>query len=325
MADEQKARLSRILQTIVPIAGVTVALLSFFLGYVSRKKQLTSVYLGAEKLVSVSNAVAPDVSVQYHGEKVYSLSKMNFVIRNSGAAAIKGGDATAGRGDVVEPVQLEFPTEVKILSTSVERTLPSEFSFTTKPSGNYVDLGFPLLNPGDEAYFAVYIYNSEPRTPRLRGRIVDVQLSQTAEVRDAQGRALPFISNPSTRTGVFWTLLVVNAIIAVALFGFWIYLTKEYIVFRTWMGRYKERTRAAIEELTDKNSYEYKYLKEGLDKGNNMLMNAESKAILKEKGIPEPPWTEVNAVGEAASWTLALLGLTASFVFTCLYLYTAPR
>lgn len=129
MAADNKVTITRILQIVVPIASVTIALVSLFLGLASRRKELDCVYLGSDKLVSLSANVAPALVVQYQGQSVSSLSKMNFVIRNSGAAAIKGTD-------IVEPLELAFPGGARILSATMERTSPSDFSFVTTLSQN---------------------------------------------------------------------------------------------------------------------------------------------------------------------------------------------
>jgi len=126
MPDEGKITASRVLQVVVPIASVMIALASLFIGLSSRRKELTCVFLGTEKLVSVSNNFAPDLSVQYRGQPVASLTKMNYVLRNSGAVAVRGTD-------VVEPLELGYPGATKILNANVDKTHPSDFSFTFCP------------------------------------------------------------------------------------------------------------------------------------------------------------------------------------------------
>jgi len=306
---------------VVPIASVMIALASLFIGLSARRKELTCVFLGTEKLVSVSNSIAPDLSVQYRGHAVTSMTKMIYVLRNAGAVAVKGSD-------VVEPIELDYPVGTKILNANVDKTLPSDFSITiAQKSPDSVSLNFALLNPGDEVYFGVYIYDSEPKSPALRGRIVDVQLLQTSDVRDSQGRALPFILNAATRAVIFWTLLLVNAAFGAIVFGFWVYAVKFTIVAGNWRHRWKEPFAAAIDELKETDKFEYDWLKNRIDEFGkaNISLNPNAKKLLQQKGIPEPPLIGFGTVSEGLGYTVLLWGLTTFFTFTCLYIYTAPR
>jgi len=320
MADEKNITVSRLLQIVVPVASVAIALASLFLGLSARRKELSCVYLGSERLVSVSYSMAPDLSVRYHGEPVTSLTKMSYVIRNVGAVAVKGTD-------VVEPLELDYPDGTRILNAGVDRTLPSEFSFSAAQKGDSVSLGFALLNPGDEAYVAVYVYNSEPKYPKLRGRIVDVHLSQASDVRDSQGRPLPFVSNSSTRAIAFWTLLGVNAVIGIGLFGLWLYAVWETATASSWRRRWKAAYATAIEELKEADKYAHERLTKSMDKAgfNSQYLGKNAQNLLRQKGIPEPPTSGFDTLSEALGLTILLVGLSASFLFTCLYIYTGPR
>jgi hypothetical protein len=320
MANEQNVTLSRLLQIVVPVASVAIALTSLFLGLSARRKELSCIYLGSERLVSVSYSMAPDLSVRYHGEPVTSLTKMSYVIRNAGAVAIKGTD-------IVEPLELDYPDGTKILNAGVDSTIPPEFSFSAMPKDNSVSLGFALLNPGDEAYVAVYVYNSDPRYPKLRGRIVDVHLSQASDVRDSQGRALPFISNSSTRKITFWTLLGVNGVIGMGLFGLWLYAAWETAAASRWRRRWKAAYAMAIEELKEADKPAHERLTKSMDKAgfNSQYLGKGAQNLLRQKGIPEPPTSGFDTATEALGITILLVGLSASFLFTCLYIYTGPR
>ncbi len=320
MSDEHKFTATRVLQIIVPIASVTIALASLFIGLSARRKELTCIYTGSEKLVSVSNNFAPDLTIRYHGEPVASLTKMSYVIRNVGAVAVKGTD-------VVEALQLEYPDGTKILSVGVDKTLPSEFSFSAAQSGHLVLLGFSLLNPGDEAHLGVYVYNSEPKYPRFRGRVVDVNLSQASDAQDARARPLQFISNSSTRATLFWLLIAINAALAVLSAGIWTYAFGLTVIASNWRRRWKARFLNAVEELKSTDSSEYHYISQRVHKlGMGYLsLNESTKKHLKQKGIPEPPTSGFDTATEALGYTVLFLGLATCSLFTVLYIYTAPR
>ena len=321
MADEKKSSIARVLQIGVPLVSVVIALTSLFLGLSARRKELACVYLGTERLVSVSTNLAPDdLSIKYHGAPVTSLTKMNYVVRNAGATAIKGTD-------VVDPLELEYPDGTAILRAGVDKTLPSQFSFEAVQKGNNVLLNFSLLNPGDEVYFAVYVYNSEPRSPVLKGRIVDVHLSQASDVRETQGRPLPFISNSHSRTIVLWALIIVNSAAALAILGMWVYAVWLTAAASRWRRHWKGAFLAAVEELKISDSFEHKWVTNRADQlgWGYVSLKGSTKKHLKDKGVPEPPISGFDTVTEGLGFSVLLLGLCASFLFTVLYIYTAPR
>lgn len=321
MSNEQKITASRIVQLVVPVASVIVALASLFIGLSARRKELTCVFLGTERLVSVSNNFATDLSVQYRGQPVTSLTKMNYVLRNAGAVAIRGTD-------IVEPLELDYPVGTKLLDARVDKTLPSDFSFTTALKGsNAISLTFPLLNQGDEVYFSVYVYNSEPESPTLRGRVVDVRLLLASDAKSSQGRVLPFVSNTATKTAIFWILLLINALFGAATLGLWVYALKETIVAGNWRHQWKEAYTAAIEGLKEVDKVQYDYLRQRINAAgkNSLYFNDNAKKLLKEKGIPVPPTSGFDSITDGLGGTILLWGFTAFFTFTCLYIYTAPR
>ncbi len=195
MAETERFALARVLQVLVPIAEVAIALVGLLLTLAARRKELACVYLGSDKLVSLEGGPHPGIIVQFQEQGVTSLVKMKFVLRNVGSTAIKGED-------VKEPIELYFPKEVKVLNSLVERTAPAEFKFQapSDPGRGVVTCEFFLLNSGDEAYFSVYTYNSEPKRPEVRGRIVDVKRIQSLDESQSQSiNPFPFTSNVGVR------------------------------------------------------------------------------------------------------------------------------
>jgi hypothetical protein len=123
MDQASKLGVGRIIQVAVPIVSVTIAAIALLTTVAARKKELTVTYLGSDKLVSVdAGGLQPGLRVEYEGQPVSSLLKMNFVLRNTGATAIKGED-------IKEPLALAFSKEISLLNAVLERTNPSEFTF----------------------------------------------------------------------------------------------------------------------------------------------------------------------------------------------------
>lgn len=172
----------------------------------------------------------------------------------------------------------------------------------------------------------MYTFDAEPKYPRLRGRIVDVRMTQTSDPRDSHGRPLPFIANSGMRKVVFWTLLIVNGFIGVGLFVIWVAMCWDTASARHWRKRWEAPFVAAVEELKDTNKLEYDWIKKKMTEGRvPSFLNPSTKEVLQKKGIPEPSSPSFDTVGEGLAATLIFLGMTAVFTFTCLYIYTAPR
>lgn len=106
---------------IVPVLALLVTAIGLYLSVQARKKEISCEYIGSSRLVSITAGGIPsDVKMEYHGQPVQSLSKLGFVLRNTGSAAIK-------RDDVLEPIKLVFPPTVRILNSTVDGTSPQQF------------------------------------------------------------------------------------------------------------------------------------------------------------------------------------------------------
>lgn len=235
MADSERNWIVRILQVVVPIVGAAVAVIGLILSLSARKKELTCVYLGSEKLVSLdAGGLFPDLKVAYQNQAVRSLVKMRFVIRNTASSAIKGED-------VREPLTLHFPAATQLLNASVDRTSPTEFTFqvSPKPSDGTVLCTFPLLNSGDEAYFSVYAYNSEPVAPQVTGRIVDVREVQSLDDSRSRPRnPFPFTNSIGFHHVLYWTLVILNSGCSVLFAGLCLFGMWEFYRFKRWEAKW---------------------------------------------------------------------------------------
>ncbi|HWQ91773.1 MAG TPA: hypothetical protein VN673_08880 [Clostridia bacterium] len=334
-SEPAKSKLSRILQ-FIPVLAVVVTLTGILITIASRKKELTCEYTGSTRLVAVSSSGLPaDVRMDYHGEPVNSLTRLSFVIKNSGAAAIK-------QEDVRDSVKLVFPANVRVLNAAIDSTAPQWFEFQPKalPDSRTVEFGFPLLNSGDEASISVYIINSEAATPDFRGRIVDVPrfvfVSRTSDDTAAAGQLL--ISSHAVRLIIHWLLILVQGFIATVFASLAVMAVVTYIKFlpwrRKWGAKYGEIVTKLEAEYRQRNAKRVSNFDDRFAEGaehDALMANWRSvppnklRQKLREANIPKHP----DPMLESFFGTLAALigfgGLAALFGFTAYLAHIALR
>jgi hypothetical protein len=328
-----------------------VAIVALLLALAARKKELTCTYLGASKLVSIDpGGVHPDVRMEFRGVTITSLYKLSFRLKNTGAAAIK-------RADVSDPITLRFSSGTKLLNTTVERTIPSRFPVSASLDGTSVLIDFPLLNSGDEADLAVYIYNSAPSEPSFEGRIVDVKQFLISDTQGDNSARLAVLHNTAVREVLYWFLvLLYSGLSIVALAGAFAVPT-DYVrgIFwnKNWKAKYDAersawRAKEVQEEEAAWNDWKAKLNagivvlhKEG-DEGSNaqvkMLPSPRSADIrvylakddpfiklLKEKGIPQNPFPFAETLWGTIGATFVLLAVSAIFAMTAYLSHVALR
>lgn len=315
MADSEKSKLIRILQVLGPIVGTAVAVIGLLVGFASRKKELVCAYLGADKLVSLdAGGISAAVKVEYENQTVTSLVKMRFVIRNAGSSAIKGED-------VLEPITLYFPQSVKLLNSSVDRTLPARFNFevVSNTADNTVSIKFPLLNSGDEAYFSVFTYDSTPVSPEVRGRIVDVrEIENVDDSQHQQANPFPFTSSIGVRRVLYWAVLSFNALCAILIVGVAVYGIATFARLQFWWSRWREtfdETRRAVAE-------KYKGTTSPPPIG---ALDYMAKQELRKQGIPSEPSSPYEDWMDLLGGTLVLSVLATIFFVTTLFMFHSPR
>lgn len=336
VADKDRFSFARILQLFVPIAGVSIALISFIFALSSRKKELTLAYLGSENVVSPeAGGVHADIKIDFQGQNIRSLVKMRFAVRNTGGGAIKAED-------VKEPIQLLFPKDVKLLSTFLEKTAPSEFDFRPRlmSEQNTILCDFPLLNSGDEAYFSSYLYDSQPKKPQLKGRIVDVRIIHYVDESQAQALdPFPFLSSRTPRKVLYWVMLFLNSALALLFLGLIIGPSvgfgKQLLWSRKWMPSLLEVISEVKKEPTlnlkdlgpeAKALYESQMIRWGtmfLDMPTERRVAALNKAA--EKQIPPRPDSLFSTWKEFLQGMLVFFGFFALFAVTSVFIYNSPR
>lgn len=340
MSEKEKPTIARALQLLIPVAGVSVAVASLLLSTAARKKELTCVLLNSTRLVSENlGGISPDMRVEFRGQPIYSLSKMTFALRNTGAAAVRSQD-------VSEPVRLQFPAGTRLLSAAAERTLPTKFSFLARavPETGQVQLDFPLLNSGDEAVFSVYLLNSDPERPALEGRVVDVpQLIYTdSGATSATRSSWPHWSH-ATRTVVRWILIVLYSLLSLAAAGVWVYETVTKIRHGIWAPKWEKAYRELREELSKRESEELRKKWEQVYAEAGKLSPADRKAYteahaprwdfhagrrrldeeLRARGIPPEPDAITSALSDYVSFSLTFLAVALLFAITVIVVRTA--
>jgi hypothetical protein len=342
MDDSSKATVVRVLQILIPLASVSVAVVSLLLTVAARKKELTCTLLASTRLVSENlGGINPDLHVEFRGQPITTLSNMSFSLRNTGAAAIKGTD-------ISEPLRIQFPASTRLLSAVVERTSPQRFLFsaTTVTESSEVVLTFSLLNAGDEAQFSVYALNSDVQRPMFEGRVVDVSQMQFVDISGASGAPpVSFIRNHAMRTIIRWTLCTLFGVLTAVFVGLWVSSVVSFARYLPWKRKWKRSYDEVVEALRKKERDEMEVHKAALSEAERKLVEQQipwRDAIrrddpmgivslpgledeLKKRGIPEYPNPTVESLGGLAGLSVLLLSLTFVCSITGLIIYGAMK
>jgi hypothetical protein len=114
------------------------------------------------RLISSSRLVGGGPTIDklqfsYDGRPVAALSKLSFVLANSGRTPIRSGD-------IVTPPTVTLP-DARVLDTHIDNVKPSNLasSTTTNSSGHSVAIAFPLLNPSDQIQFSLLVEADRPQ------------------------------------------------------------------------------------------------------------------------------------------------------------------
>jgi hypothetical protein len=343
MEEKGPSRLFRVLQILIPLTSVAVAITGVLLTVASRKKEVTCTLVNSTRLVSENlGGIHPDIHVEFHGQSIVSLSKMTFSFRNTGSAAIMSKD-------VIEPVRLVFPATAKLMTASVERTVPADLKFSARavPDGGDVILDFPLLNRGDEAFFSVYVFNSEAQRPTLEGRIVDVpQLVYVEANAPTSGQGFWPLQSHATRSVVRWVLITIYGSLALLFLGIWVSAVGSYLSYLPWRRKWKGPYDEVFGELAvsdDRNKQPEAEAGGQPDQARNanevlppfvglspemhhkMLLGPHPLLVkeLKKRGIPPHPHPMVESFGGLAGLSVLMLSLASFCSITGLIVYRA--
>jgi hypothetical protein len=323
MPEAGKAGLTKALQIVVPLTGVTIAVISLVFTLAAKRKELTCSYLGSDKVVSLEvRGIDPQLKMEFLGQPVASLVKMNFVLRNTGAAGLKADD-------VKEPLGLQFPEEVSIVNSVEERTTPSGFSFHTTAlrDRRLVTLDFLLLNSGDEAFFSVYLCNSKPALPQFRGRVVDVtRLLMLDDSVLGRPNPFPLANSRAVRRVTYWILFSFNVLLSLLVLSIIVGVSKSYVGHLVWRSRWGARYDEAARHVEE--AVRAAVASTARGHPTRMALELERKVrlgkALKEAGIP-PSSYSIDSLTEYLGTTLVLTVFLVLFASTSYFLYSSPR
>jgi hypothetical protein len=345
MGEKAPSKLFRTLQILIPLASVAVGITGVLLTVAARKKEITCTLVNSTRLVNQNlGGIHPDLHVEFHGQSIFSLAKMTFDMRNTGAAAIL-------EKDIVQPVRLVFPAGTKLMSSNVEKTFPSDLKFSARalPDSETIELEFPLLNRGDEAFFSVYVLNSEPQRPALEGRIVEVPqlIYSEANIGAVRQSMWPFQSH-ATRSVVRWVLVSIYGALTLLFLGLWIGCITSYAKYLPWKRKWKDQYDEVVDELknaanneeaTVPQEHPAQVAKAGVPISADEQMDPEAlyrhmlttqhalmpsrklNKELKEKGIAPHPGSFIDSISALAGFSALLLSLAAVCSTTGLVVY----
>ena len=132
-----------------------------------------------------SNAAVDGLEIIYKGNKLYSLSRMTFLVENTGSKPILATD-------VVSPIKIEASKKSNILDVIIDSKQPENLEVRITNSNRSAEINFSLLNPGDTVLISLLV-DSLDKEFRATTRI--------AGVKDLN------VSNEPPKTLTAWALL----------------------------------------------------------------------------------------------------------------------
>lgn len=135
---------------LITLIGIIIGLLGVFSpmlwDWYNSKSNLTLVHLSTTKLVE-KKASVNGLEILYNNNKINNLSKLSFKLKNSGNKAIV-------KDDLIDNIEVILK-KGRILSSSVDKTVPSNINILFETKNNKISLSFKLLNPNDAIYFSI--------------------------------------------------------------------------------------------------------------------------------------------------------------------------
>ncbi|NWC72005.1 hypothetical protein HX873_29320 [Pseudomonas sp. P7758] len=155
------------LGTLLGIAGITFAVLTYL--WTRRRTSLAYVYLGEHLLGSASDALPPEIVVQYDGMSIPRLTKSTLIFWNSGENTVSGADIVDK-----DPLRFRVGDDGKILSISIVRSsrAVNDFSFRELPDHIFNEMGFTFnfLDANDGVVVEI-LHTSTDRHPLIKGTL----------------------------------------------------------------------------------------------------------------------------------------------------------
>ena len=223
---------------VIAILGVVVPIAW---DYYSGRKGVSLTLASHSQIIS-SNASVDGLEIIYKGTKLSSLSKMTFLVENTGSKPILASD-------VVSPIKIETTENSNILDVIVESKKPENLEVMITNSSRSVEVGFSLLNPTDTILFSLLVDSLDKEfkaTTRIAG------------VKDLK------VNNEPPKTLTVWALLwipvgLLSLVLFLVSFVGFIQFPKEV--------RVKRSIRNGLFEVPEFKSYEdaHKWVEETTD------------------------------------------------------------
>lgn len=132
--------------------------------YNSGRKGVSLTLISHSQVISSSTAV-DGLEISYKGMILSSLSRMTFLVENTGSKPILASD-------VVSPIQIVPAEKSNILDVIVDSKKPENLDLQTTNNSRSIEINFSLLNPGDTAVVSLLLDSSEKdfkATTRIAG------------------------------------------------------------------------------------------------------------------------------------------------------------
>jgi len=150
------------------------------------------------------------LKVIYNGKTMPSMSKLSFVLNNSGRTPII-------EKDVISYPIVKFSKNNEILEVKIDGLKPpnlqQEHSINTK--NNSFEIKFPLLNPNDKIEFSVFVSGSNPQfeaIARIAG-IENINVTSQLEEKKFILRNIPWPTYVIGFVGIFTAFIAFNFLI----------------------------------------------------------------------------------------------------------------
>lgn len=146
---------------VVAILGVVVPIAW---DYYSSQKGVSLTLMSQSQIISASTGVE-GLEISYKGTRLSSLSRMTFLVENTGNKPIL-------ESDVVSPIKIRISNAASILDAIIDSKSPSNLDFLAIKDKQDVVMKFSLLNPGDQAFISLLVDTPEvgfSATARIAG------------------------------------------------------------------------------------------------------------------------------------------------------------
>jgi hypothetical protein len=148
---------------VVAVLGVVVPIAW---DYYSGQKGISLTLLSHSQVIS-SNTAVEGLEISYKGMRLSSLSRMTFLVENTGNKPIL-------ESDVVSPIKIETSDKSNVLDVIVDSRVPNNLDLQAAKNGQGVVISFSLLNPGDKAFVSLLV-DSRDKVFTAASRIAGVQ------------------------------------------------------------------------------------------------------------------------------------------------------